>query len=225
MFNPDEIDLRYERVDYTHDRLNKQRAGNDPHILFNEWIQDAIDRRDSMADLLEPNAMVLSTYDPKTGFPDSRTVLLKEHKNSKFRFFGNYSSKKGIDLHETGKAALNFTWLALQRQVRIQGTVRKLRSEESDAYFALRPRGSKIGAWASAQSDDVASYAELRAQYERAEKRFEGENVPRPPHWGGWELTPVRFEFWQGGSSRQHDRIVFTPATSDGGWNIKRLAP
>lgn len=219
-------DLRAERVNYTRGQLTKTLAGNDPHALFDEWMRDAIERRDREGDVLEPNAMVVSTINPETDWPDSRVLLLKEHKNKKFVFFGNYESQKGHDLDVNRKAALNFTWLPLQRQVRIQGKVRRISPEESDAYFAVRPRGSQIGAWASSQSDVVDSREDIQLANERAEKRFEGKDVPRPPHWGGWALTPHVIEFWQGGASRLHDRIRFTALDSEEGrWQVDRLAP
>lgn len=220
-------DLRGERVNYTKGQLHTDRAGNDPDALFDDWMRDAINRRDNDGDLLEPNAMVLSTINPRTEWPDSRTVLLKEHRNGKFVFFGNYESQKAFDLDVNRKAALNFTWLPMQRQVRIQGKVRRTTSAVSDEYFATRPRGSQIAAWASSQSDVVASYEELQDTFARAEKRFEGGPVNRPPHWGGWELTPICFEFWQGRSSRLHDRVRFTEVSDsgDGRWHVERLAP
>lgn len=220
------IDLRAERVNYTQGNLNKQKAGSDPHALFDEWLHDAIVRRDTDGDLLEPNAMVLSTINPETEWPDSRVVLLKGHEAGKFVFFGNYESQKGHDLDVNRKAAINFSWLPLQRQIRIQGKVRRVSAEDSDAYFKVRPRGSQIGAWASSQSDVIDTHEHLEKAYERAEQRFGDGEIPRPSYWGGWALTPHRFEFWQGGSSRLHDRIVFAQAgDSSGRWIVTRLAP
>lgn len=219
-------DLRAERVNYTLGQLDEAQAGTDPHALFDQWMSEAIERRNTEGDVLEPNAMVLSTINPETEWPDSRVLLLKEHANGKFVFFGNYESRKGQDLDANGKAALNFTWLPMQRQIRIQGTVRRISPEASDTYFAVRPRGSQLGAWASSQSSVIESSKELDRAYDEAEKRFEGQDVPRPPHWGGWEVTPHRIEFWQGRPSRTHDRIVFIAKDAEeGAWTVQRLAP
>lgn len=216
-------DLRAERINYTQGILTEHEAGSNPHDLFDEWMRDAIHRRDTEGDLLEPNAMVLSTVNPDTGFPDSRTVLLKEHADGEFVFFGNYLSRKGLDISAIQKAALNFTWLPLQRQIRIQGTVGKISPADSDAYFAVRPRGSQVGAWASSQSEEIDSAEHLAENYERALRRFEGQDVKRPPHWGGWTLAPTRIEFWQGRASRLHDRVVFTKR--HGEWVVSRVQP
>lgn len=240
-------DLSRERIDYDAGTLTEEQAGTDPHALFDQWLADAIARRDDQGDLAEPNAMVLATADAATLQPHARTVLLKEHEDGRFVFFTNYDSAKGREIASNARVSLSFTWVALQRQVRIEGVAEKLPAEASDAYHRIRPRGAQIGAWASPQSEPVADRDELRARHRAMEEKFEGEDVPRPPHWGGYAVIPSRIEFWQGGGDRLHDRIVFTrgasgtsdtagesPAASDpagvspiagGEWSTERLAP
>lgn len=228
-------DLSRERVDYSAGILTEEQAGTNPHALFDQWLQDALTRRDEAGDLPEPNAMVLATADPHTLQPHARTVLLKEHEQGRFEFFTNYGSAKGREIASNTRVSLNFTWLPLQRQVRIEGVAEKLPGEASDAYHRIRPRGAQVGAWASPQSEQVADRDELRTRHRTMEERFAGEEVPRPPHWGGYAVVPERIEFWQGGGDRLHDRIVFTRAVgtpADGGasaavgdWTVKRLAP
>ncbi|CAM4159772.1 pyridoxamine 5'-phosphate oxidase [Helcobacillus massiliensis] len=231
-------DLRRERIDYHEGTLTEADAGRDPHALFDRWMQDAITRRDEKDDLPEPNAMVVATADRATGQPHSRTVLLKGHEDGRFLFFTNYESAKGREIAENDRVAINFTWFPLQRQIRIEGTAAKLPGAESDAYHDVRPRGAQIGAWASPQSQTITDREELNRRNEEAAARFDGEDtVPRPPHWGGYAVTAHRFEFWQGGGDRLHDRLVFEPVgpDTDGAspaspsarseWTVTRLAP
>jgi pyridoxamine 5'-phosphate oxidase len=187
-----------------------------PIELFREWLAEA-DR----SGIPEANGVCLSTIG-EDGFPDSRMVLLKGIEDEALRFYTNYESNKGRQLSETGKAAMVFWWQALRRQVRFIGRVEKLTPEESDAYFASRPRDSQLGAWASAQSRPIESREELGSRLLEVEQRFK-DSVPRPPHWGGFKLTPHRAEFWQGRTSRLHDRFVFEREETS--WLCQRLMP
>lgn len=220
-------DLASERVDYEAGVLDEATAGNDPIDLFGRWLADAIERRDQVGDLPEPSAMVLSTIDLTGGVarPRSRTVLLKQADEQGLVFFTNYQSDKAQQLEPTPWVSLLFAWTAMERQVRIDGSVTRLDAEASDAYFAERPRGSQLGAWASQQSRPVESRASLDAQYRQVEQRFGDEPVPRPPHWGGYRVVPDRIEFWQGRHGRLHDRLNFVRPLPDGDWQRVRLQP
>ena len=172
---------------------------------------------------VEPNAMVVATVDTQ-GRPSGRTVLLKGVDERGFTFFTNYQSRKGQELEENPNAALVFYWPDLERQVTVAGEVTKVSREESEAYFHSRPRGSQIGAWASRQSSILQSRSELEQAEKDFETRFAGKPVPLPPHWGGYRLVPDRIEFWQGRSSRLHDRFQFV-RNNDGTWSVNRLSP
>src|SRR5689334_6335621 len=209
-------DLAQLRVDYMRAALSERDAAADPHDQFTRWFDEAL-----AAALPEPNAMTLASVDP-AGRPSARTVLLKAFDARGFVFHTNYDSSKGRDLAANARAALLFFWPALERQVRIEGTAERVAAEESDAYFAQRPRASRLSAWASPQSARVADRAWLEAELARVEARF-ASDVPRPPNWGGVRVAPDRFEFWQGRASRLHDRLVWTH--SGDGWTIGRLAP
>lgn len=187
----------------------------DPLALFVPWFEEA---RQVMA---EPNAMVLSTVGSQG--PSSRTVLLKGLDARGFSFFTNHDSRKGQELAASPRCALHFGWYALYRQVRVEGEARVLPRDEVEAYFAQRPRGAQLGAWASRQSSVVAGRAELEAAFAAAEERFSGEEIPPPPTWGGYVVEPTSIEFWQGRENRLHDRVRFTRA--DGGWRRQFLAP
>lgn len=203
--------------DYDRAALPDGSLDPDPVVQFERWLADAEE-----AGLPEPNAMVLSTLDA-TG-PTSRTVLLKGLIDGRFEFVTNAGSRKGVALSGDGRVALLFPWYGLQRQVLIDGDAAPAPAATSDAYWATRPRSSRIGAWASRQSAPVAGRAELEAQVAAVEQRFDGaEEVPRPPFWGAWLVAPRRIEFWQGRPSRVHDRLVYTPAAE--GWVITRLQP
>jgi pyridoxamine 5'-phosphate oxidase len=187
---------------------------------FRQWLDEAVAAR-----LPEPAALTLATVDPATGQPSQRVVLLKGLPNDAgFLFFTNYDSQKGRELASQPRAALNFFWPGLERQVRVEGVVEKASDEVSTAYFQSRPRSSQVGAWASPQSQAIGSRQELEAREHAVEAEFADQNpLPRPPHWGGYVLRPTRVEFWQGRPSRLHDRLVYEREGE--GWKISRLAP
>ncbi|WP_375388791.1 pyridoxamine 5'-phosphate oxidase [uncultured Amnibacterium sp.] len=202
--------------DYDRDALSADRLDPDPIVQFRRWLADA-----EAAGLAEPNAMVLSTVD--TTGPTSRTVLLKGLLEGCFELVTNAGSRKGHALALDGRVSLAFPWYPLQRQVLVDGDARPAPRATSDAYWVTRPRGSRIGAWASRQSQPIADRAALEAQVAEEEQRFADEDVPRPPFWGAWLVEPRRIEFWQGRPSRLHDRLVYT--RGDGTWRISRLQP
>jgi pyridoxamine 5'-phosphate oxidase len=204
------------RRDYRHAELDMPSCPDHPFDLFRGWIQEA-----RSAEVLEPNAMTLCTVDA-SGAPAGRVVLLKAVTPAGFIFYTNYRSGKGQHLEATPRAALVFWWDVLERQVRIEGDVVQVPPEVSDAYFASRPRASRIGAWASPQSEPVADRSDLDRRTDDAERSFPND-IPRPPHWGGYEVRPHRMEFWQGRTGRMHDRIEY--ARRSDAWVRRRLAP
>ena len=204
------------RQDYALRRLDETDVDTDPHKQFHAWLAQALE-----AQVPEPTAMTLATVDEE-GNPSARIMLLKALDERGFVFYTNYESRKGHELAARPRAALTFFWKELQRQVRIEGRVEKVSAAESDEYFAIRPLGSRIGAWASTQSAVIASRPWLEARVKAAEAQY-GDNPPRPPHWGGYRVLPDWLEFWQGRQSRLHDRIAFTRESS--GWVVSRLSP
>ena len=199
-------------------RLTRASAGTDPLELFARWLAEA-----EQGGLVLPNAVNLATVDAE-GRPRARMVLFKGLEAEGFVFYTNYHSAKARELESHPDAALTFWWEPPGRQVRVEGTVRRLDAETSDAYFQTRPRDSQIGAYASRQSEEVANHHQLEDQYREIEKRFEGREIPRPEFWGGYVLTPERVEFWQNASGRMHDRIRYQ-RTAEGGWRQDRLSP
>ncbi|MDQ3104538.1 MAG: pyridoxamine 5'-phosphate oxidase [Actinomycetota bacterium] len=211
------------RREYGDSGLHEDAAGDEPYALFDRWLGDAVAAHEAGA-LVEPNAMVLATV-AADGSPSVRIVLLKGMVDGGLVFYSNYESRKGRELAADPRCALTLLWHDLQRQVRVEGVAQPVEDQVSDTYFASRPRGSQLGAWASPQSRVVADRAELEASYEALERRFGDEQpVPRPPHWGGWRVVPQQMEFWHGRPGRMHDRLRFV-RTAGSGWRRDRLAP
>ncbi len=213
-----EAPLEQMRREYRSGRLDEATAGDDPIELFGRWFDDVL-----KADLIEPNAMALATVGPD-GQPAARMVLLKGFDARGFTFYTNYRSRKGRELDANPRAALLFWWPPLERQVRIEGRVEKTSPEESDAYFAARPRLSQLAAAVSPQSEPIGSRVELERAVFELERRYFGKPIPRPEFWGGYRLRPLRMEFWQGGEHRVHDRLLYELGP-DGAWKRTRLAP
>jgi pyridoxamine 5'-phosphate oxidase len=212
------VNVRDRRVQYETAGLDRDDLDESPVQQWHQWYVDALD-----AGLPEPNAMAISTI-ADDGMPDSRIVLARGVDDEGITFFGNYESAKGRQLEANPLASAVFPWVGLHRQVRVRGTVEVLSRFESDAYFASRPRESQIGAWASPQSTVIADRDELEQLVAGFTAEFEGREVPRPSHWGGWLLIPESYEFWQGRPSRLHDRFRYR-SDDDGAWIIERLAP
>lgn len=204
------------RQEYMRAGLSEAQADPDPIRQFERWFEDALRAR-----LPLPNAMSLATVTP-SGAPSARTVLLKGVERGGFLFYTNYLSRKGRELESSASACLLFLWSELERQVRIDGAVEKVTGEESDEYYATRPLGARLSAWASAQSEPVSSRRILEKSMEEARNRY-GERPPRPSHWGGYRVVPREMEFWQGRADRLHDRLLYRRAGSS--WAIERLAP
>ena len=191
----------------------------DPMAVFDAWLSQA-----AASEPNDPNAMSLATVDGD-GMPNARMVLLKGHDQRGFVFYTNLNSQKGAELNDNARAALCFHWKSLHRQVRVQGPTSRVDEQEADAYFASRGRDSRIGAWASQQSRPVADRAALEAAVDEATARFGDGEVPRPPHWSGTRITPLRIEFWRDGAHRLHDRVVYRRARAEDDWQTERLYP
>jgi pyridoxamine 5'-phosphate oxidase len=212
--NPAISDLRQ---DYRQAALLESEADPNPIAQFQSWFAAAV-----AAQLPEPNAMTIATATPD-GIPSARIVLLKDADDRGFVFFTNYNSHKGQELTNNPQAAIVFLWTELERQVRIQGRVERIAAAESDEYFYSRPPGSRLGAWASNQSAVVADRSVLDQQLADLEAKYANQEIPRPEHWGGFRVMPTMIEFWQGRSSRLHDRLRYR--SIDGAWVIDRLSP
>lgn len=206
------------RLEYRRGRLLESEANADPFATFAEWYQEAQD-----AELYEPNGMTLATVGAD-GRPSARVVLLRKADAEGFSFFTNYESRKGQELAANPWAALLFWWGRLERQVRVEGTVERMSEAESDAYYHSRPKASRLGAWASAQSQPIPNRQALEEKLAALESQYSDSEPPRPPFWGGYRLVPVMFEFWQGGPHRLHDRLRYQ-RQEDGSWQLDRLSP
>ena len=211
------MSIRDRRIQYETAGLEIDDLHPDPIAQFNRWYTQAEE-----AKVAEPNAMTVSTVG-LDGMPDSRIVLAREVEQSGFVFYTNYSSAKSKQLNENSSASAVFAWLDLHRQVRLRGKVHATSPQQSDAYFASRPRESQIGAWASAQSEKLSSRADLEARVRELTQTYSGQEIPRPAFWGGWCIVPMSMEFWQGRPSRLHDRFSYVHQAQ--GWSITRLSP
>lgn len=205
------------RKQYNLKTLEHPDLADDPLKQFEVWFNDAL-----KAEILEPNAMVLATADAQ-GRPSARVVLLKGVQDGAFVFYSNYHSRKGQDMAANPQAALVFNWLDLERQVRVEGQVQKVPQDVSERYFHSRPRGSQLGAWVSKQSQVINGREVLDERLAKLEQRYP-DTVPLPDFWGGYMVTPIRVEFWQGRSNRLHDRFVYDVQAA-GVWSLERLSP
>lgn len=218
MSKPVSISLADLRAEYTQAGLDARDLDPNPFRQFQKWFEQAL-----KSGIREPNAMVLATASA-AGQPSIRIVLLKGIDERGFTFFTNYRSRKGIELESNAHAALNFPWIELERQVNIIGTVTRVSLEESLAYFKSRPRGNRLGAWASPQSEVIADRSVLEKRMQELESKYPGDDIPLPTDWGGYRLKPSETEFWQGRPNRLHDRFRYS-LQPDQSWHIDRLAP
>ncbi|MDT7526190.1 MULTISPECIES: pyridoxamine 5'-phosphate oxidase [Idiomarinaceae] len=212
------LDIKHVRRDYTQGRLTRDSLQQDPMQQFANWFQAAKDHPSQT----DPTAFTVATVSAD-GQPHQRVVLLKEVRTDGFVFYTNYNSAKGQDIAHNPKVAMHFAWLALEQQIRIEGHAEKISQAESESYFYQRPRESQLGALASSQSSPIASRSELEQHYHQLTEQYEGKTIPMPAHWGGYLIKPQRFEFWQGGRYRLHDRFVYQLGKH--GWNVQRLQP
>jgi pyridoxamine 5'-phosphate oxidase len=211
------LDASRLRKEYTRAGLVEDDLDPDPIVQFHEWFEKVVE-----ADLHEPNAMTLATASGD-GKPSARVVLLKGYDERGFVFYTNYEGRKASELEANPLCALLFYWGELERQVRIEGRASRISNEESDAYFTSRPRGSRLGAWASEQSRSVEDRNILEERVKALEAEYEGREIPRPPFWGGYRVEPEVIEFWQGRENRLHDRLVYR--RTGGRWKMERLQP
>lgn len=212
------LDIDQIRRDYLLGGLRREHLALSPFDQFELWLQQAIN-----SDLPDPTAMTLATVDAE-GQPDQRIVLLKHSDQSGLVFFTNYNSKKGQDIAHNPKISVHFPWHAMERQVRINGRAEKISAAETTRYFITRPRDSQVAAWASPQSQPISSRQFLMQQFESMKSKFLEADIQRPDFWGGYRIIPHRFEFWQGGGSRLHDRFEYL-RNADNTWVLRRLAP
>ena len=212
-------DLSNYRKSYEKHELLESNCPGKPMDLFKDWFLNA----DASNTIEETNAMTISTIG-NDGYPKSRVVLLKKYTEEGFVFYTNYTSEKGKAIEENKHICLSFFWPALEQQIIIKGTAEKLAANLSDGYFKSRPKGSKLGAWASPQSKVVSSKKELETQLTSLEKEYAEKEIPRPAHWGGYLIKPISLEFWQGRPNRMHDRIRYSLG-KDFSWKLERLAP
>lgn len=210
-------DISKMRQEYTKKGLHRKDLENSPFKQFEKWFNEALD-----VNHIEPNAFTLATV-AKDLKPSQRTVLLKMYDEKGFVFFSNYGSKKAKQIDENPNISAHFAWLGLERQVRIEGKIQKISKAESLKYFLSRPKGSQLGAWVSHQSEVVSSRSVLEAKFEEIRKKFTKGEIPFPSFWGGYQIVPEFFEFWQGGKDRLHDRFAYT--LKDKLWDINRLEP
>ena len=214
------MSLRDRRIQYETAGLERSDLQDNPFTQWHTWYDQAAE-----AGVTEPNAMTVSTIG-LDGVPDSRIVLARGVDDTGIVFYTNYASEKSEQLQKNPVASAVFAWLDLHRQVRVRGQVVQVSHQQSDEYFASRPRDSQLGAWASPQSQVISDRSVLAERLEQFRKQFDGSDVPRPPSWGGWLIAPTMFEFWQGRPSRLHDRFRYSrPDASDMAWTIERLAP
>ncbi|WP_221798067.1 pyridoxamine 5'-phosphate oxidase [Oceanobacter mangrovi] len=211
------VDLGDIRKEYTQGRLDETKVAPDPLTQFHAWFEQYRSTRPE-----EPTVMTVASVDD-SGQPWQRILLLKSYNENGFVFFTNYESNKGQHFAANAKASLHFFWIAMERQVQIQGRVEKIDREQAAAYFHSRPRESQLGAWASSQSRPLANRSELETRFAQLNVQYEGQEVPLPDYWGGYLLVPERVEFWQGGEHRLHDRVEYQRAGSE--WKIQRLNP
>jgi pyridoxamine 5'-phosphate oxidase len=209
--------LHSDRRDFSLHSLTEADLPNDPFEMFGIWFQQALD-----AEIPDPYTINVATV-TKDNKPSSRILFMRDFNAEGFVFYTNYNSNKGDDIEHNPFATINFYWQQLERQIRISGKIEQVPAAISDAYFSKRPRESQIGAWSSDQSSTLQNREELEDKIAAVTKQFEGKDVPRPPHWGGYIVRPETFEFWQGRKSRLHDRILYSE--TENGWTTERLSP